>query len=117
VTKPKAIKAKVARPKTGTANVRRPKARKGVAGGGEELVRLVQDVIEQGANTAEDIHRAVLDLPVTMLEKLGLEDTAAEVKKVQDSTIGAIYELIHDINRKVGVLAKDLLKQRKGSKQ
>ena len=116
MTKPKATKAKVARPKTGTANVRRPKARKGIDGG-EELVRLVQDVIEQGANTAEDIHRAVLDLPVTMLEKLGLEDTAAEVKKVQDSTIGAIYELIHDINREVGVLAKDLLKQRKGSKQ
>ena len=46
---------------------------------------------------------------------LGLEDTANEVKKVQDSSIGAAYNLIHEINHKVADLATDLLEQRRGN--
>jgi uncharacterized protein YaaR (DUF327 family) len=78
----------------------------------QKLTRLVEEIIDKGANTAEDINRAILDLPVTMLENLGLEETADDVKKVQDSSIGAIYKLIHDINHKVADLATDLLEQR-----
>jgi uncharacterized protein YaaR (DUF327 family) len=77
----------------------------------QKLTRLVEEVIEKGANTAEEINRAILDLPVTALESLGLEETAEDVKKVQDSSIGAIYRLIHDINHKVADLATDLLEQ------
>jgi hypothetical protein len=80
----------------------------------KKLAKLVEQMIDTGADTAEEIHRAVLDLPITMLESLGLEDTAAGVRKVQDASIGAIYDLIHDINHTVADLAKDLLKQRKG---
>jgi uncharacterized protein YaaR (DUF327 family) len=78
----------------------------------QTLTRLVEEIIDKGANTAEDINRAILDLPVTILENLGLEETADDVKKVQDSSIGAIYKLIHDINHKVADLATDLLEQR-----
>jgi uncharacterized protein YaaR (DUF327 family) len=78
----------------------------------QTLTRLVEEIIDKGANTAEDINRAILELPVTMLENLGLEETADDVKKVQDSSIGAIYKLIHDINHKVADLATDLLEQR-----
>jgi uncharacterized protein YaaR (DUF327 family) len=77
----------------------------------QKLTRLVEGIIDKGANTAEEINRAILDLPVTMLEGLGLEETADDVKKVQDSSIGAIYKLIHDINHKVANLATDLLEQ------
>lgn len=80
-----------------------------------KLARLVEDVIDKGANTAEEINRAILDLPVTVLENLGLGDAASHVKKVQDSTIGAIYALIRDINHKVADLAEDLLEQRKST--
>ncbi len=78
----------------------------------QKLARLVEEVIDKGANTAEEINRAILDLPVTVLESLGLEETADDVKKVQDSSIGAIYKLIHEINHKVVDLATDLLEQR-----
>ena len=81
------------------------------------LARLIEDIIDKGANTAEEINRAVLDLPVTMLESLGLGDTAEHVKKVQDSSIGAIYKLIRDINHKVADLAEDLLHQKKAKKK
>ena len=77
------------------------------------LTQLITDAIDKGADTAEEIHRAVLDLPVTVLDGLGLEDTASTLKRAQDSSIGAIYELIHDINHKVADLAKELLEQRK----
>ena len=44
-----------------------------------ELTRLIEEIIDKGANTAEEINRAVLDLPVTVLDSLGLENTATEV--------------------------------------
>ncbi len=92
-------------PKASTTN----KTRK--ASEEQKLTRLVEEIIDKGANTAEEINRAILDLPVTVLENLGLEETADDVKKVQDSTIGAVYKLIHDINHKVADLATDLLEQ------
>lgn len=77
------------------------------------LTQLITDAIDKGADTAEEIHRAVLDLPVTVLDGLGLEDTASTVKRAQDISLGAIYEIIHDINHKVADLAEELLEQRK----
>jgi hypothetical protein len=78
----------------------------------QQLTRLVEDIIEKGANTAEEINRAVLDLPVSVLDSLGLEETASDVKKLQDRSIGAIYQFIHDVNHRVADLATELLEQR-----
>ena len=75
------------------------------------LTRLIEEAIDKGADTAEEINRAILDLPITVLDSLGMENTSNEVKKVQDSTIGAIYQLVHDINHKVADLATELLEQ------
>lgn len=105
-------KAKVSQHKAGTKAVKKhPVTDK------QKLTRLVEDIIEQGADTAEDINRAVLELPVTVLESLGLKETAEEIKKIQDASLGAIYKLIHDINHEVADLATDLLKQRKAKKK
>jgi len=101
-------KATASKPKTSKAKVSKTKVSDEL-----RLTRLVEDVIDKGANTAEEINRAILDLPVTVLESLGLGDTAEHVKKVQDSSIGAIYTLIRDINHKVADLATDLLEQKK----
>ncbi|MBK6511213.1 MAG: hypothetical protein IPG06_18455 [Haliea sp.] len=123
MSKAKVAKAKVAKTK---AKVAKPAARKSKAGGakvaskapkktpikGKALARLIEDIIEEGANSAEDIHRAVLDLPATMLENLGLKSTSKNMKKVQDSSIGAVYKLIHEINHEVANLATRLLDKR-----
>jgi uncharacterized protein YaaR (DUF327 family) len=77
----------------------------------QTLTRLIEEVIEKGANTAEEINRAVLELPVSVLDSLGMEDTATEVKKVKESSIGAVYSLIHNINHKIADLATELLEQ------
>jgi uncharacterized protein YaaR (DUF327 family) len=83
----------------------------------QNLTRLIEEIIDKGADTSEEINRAILDLPVTILENLGLEGTAGGVKKVQDSSIGAIYKLIHEINHQVADLADDLLEQPRSKKR
>lgn len=133
MNKPKASKAKTRKPaarkvKVSTAATSKPAARKAkvskaassksaarvrTASDEQKLARLVEEIIDNGASTAEDIHREVMDLPLKVLERLGLESAAKKVRKVQDSSIGALYELIHEINRQVAGLARDLLKQRK----
>jgi hypothetical protein len=119
MSKPKVAKAKVAKTKIAKTKVARPASRTTKPGGtkaagkaplkGKALARLIEDIIEEGANSAEDIHRAVLALPVTMLENLGLKSTSKSIKKVQDSSIGAVYKLIHEINHEVADLATRLL--------
>jgi hypothetical protein len=74
------------------------------------LAKFIQDAIDKGATTVEDIHKSIADLPLKMLEESELlRGPAKEVRRVQDHTIGAIYDLIRNINQKVGTLASDLL--------
>jgi hypothetical protein len=79
--------------------------------GKKTLTRLIQDAIDEGATTVEGIHKAIADLPLKMLEESDLltKGTAKDVKRVQDHSIGAIYDLIREINQKVGSFASDLL--------
>lgn len=122
MNKPAASRTKAGKPAAGKTKVSKakaskPAARKRTASENQKLAQLVEEVIDKGANTAEEIHRAVMDMPVTVLESLGLASTAKKVKKVQNSSIGALYELIHEINHQVAGLTKDLLKQRKATKK
>ena len=74
------------------------------------LVRFIQDAIDNGATTVEEIHKSIADLPLKILEESELlREPAKEVMRVQDHTLGAIYDLIRDINEKVGGLASELL--------
>jgi hypothetical protein len=75
----------------------------------KELVRLIEEAIKKGATTGEEITRAILDLPVKALEGIELDDSAQDVKKIGDHTIGSVYKLVRNINQKVADLAVDLL--------
>jgi hypothetical protein len=74
------------------------------------LIRVVQDAIDKGATTVEEVHKAVADLPLKILEQSELlKEPAKEAKRLQDRTLGAIYGAIRDINEKVGSFAADML--------
>lgn len=74
------------------------------------LTRMIQDEIDKGATTVEEIHKAIADLPLKVLEGSDLlKGPAKKVRRVQDRTIGAIYDLVRDVNEKVGEFASDLL--------
>lgn len=74
------------------------------------LAKLIQDSIDKGANTVEEVHKSIADLPLKMLEgNERLREPAKEVRHMQDRTIGAIYDLIRKVNEEVGTLAAELL--------
>jgi hypothetical protein len=74
------------------------------------LAKLIQDSIDKGATTVEEIHKSIADLPLKIFEQSELlKGPAKEVRHVQDHTIGAIYDLIRKINEEVGALASELL--------
>ena len=74
------------------------------------LTQLIQEAIDEGATTVEEIHKRIADLPLKILEDADLlPKTAKEIRRVQDETIGAIYEAIRDVNDKVATLASDIL--------
>ena len=83
-------------------------------GGRSEATRLadlVQQAVDDGADTAEEIHKAVADLPLEVLAKLDIfKESARDVRRVQDASIGAIYDLVHRVNREVAKLARELAK-------
>ena len=113
-TKTKTKKPTASKTKTVKAKAKsKAKAKTKKTADQQTLARLIEDIIDDGADTAEEIHRAVLDLPINVLVNLGLGGPAKEVRRIQDASIGAIYKLIHDINHEVADLASDLLKKRK----
>jgi uncharacterized membrane-anchored protein YhcB (DUF1043 family) len=78
--------------------------------GKKTLISLVQEEIDKGATTVEEIHKAIADLPLKFLEDSDLlKGTAKEVRRVQDHSIGAIYDVIREVNEKIGTFASDLL--------
>jgi len=81
------------------------------------LTELIEDAVNKGANTVEQIHREIADLPLGVLERLGLfERTASDVRRVQDASIGAVYDVIRDVNFLVTKLAGDLIEARPASR-
>lgn len=75
-----------------------------------ELQELVQDSIEKGATTVEQVHRQIANMPLDMLAKVEqLEAPVSQARDFNDRTIGSIYELIHNINNKAGEIAKEML--------
>jgi hypothetical protein len=74
------------------------------------LIRFVQDAIDKGATTVEEIHKSIADLPLKILEESELlREPAKEAKRLQDHTLGAIYGVIREINEQVGGYASELL--------
>lgn len=80
----------------------------------KRLTDLIEEAIDKGATTVEEIHKAIADLPLKILEEIDfLKKPLKRVEKVQDRSIGAVYDLIRAINEKVAQLARNMLKERR----
>jgi hypothetical protein len=76
------------------------------------LAQLVEQAVDDGADSVEEVHRSIASLPLDVLERLDFfRETVKDVRKVQDTSIGAIYDLIHKVNREVAKLATEMLRQ------
>jgi hypothetical protein len=66
--------------------------------------------VDRGANAAEEIHRAIACIPLDLLEHVdGLGEAVDGVRKLQDRSITAVYELVRGINHDVERVANDLM--------
>lgn len=66
--------------------------------------------IDKGATTVEEIHKSIAGLPLRIMEENDLlRAPAKEIRRFQERAIGAIYDVVRDVNQKVGALATDLL--------
>lgn len=75
-----------------------------------KLADVVRREVDAGANTVEEIHRSIARMPLEVFAKLDIfEQATKEVRKLQDTSIGAIYDLIRKVNHEVAKLAKELL--------
>jgi hypothetical protein len=75
-----------------------------------KIADLVQREVDAGATTVEEIHKSIANLPLDILERLDVfEQTVKDVRKVQNTSIGAVYDLIRRVNHEVGQLAVELL--------
>ena len=75
-----------------------------------KLADVVQREVDAGADTVEEIHRSIARMPLDVFAKLDIfEKATKDVRKLQDTSIGAIYDLIRKVNHEVAKLAKELL--------
>lgn len=76
------------------------------------LKDLVQTAIDKGATSVEDVHKAIANMPLNVLEKIGpLETPAKEFKRIHENSVGAVYDIIRKVNNQVGEIAGSLIGQ------
>jgi hypothetical protein len=74
------------------------------------LPEIVREAVDRGATSVEEVHKAIAHLPLDVLEKLdGLKEPAEKIKRIEDATIGAVYDTIRRANAEVTKLAAELL--------
>ena len=80
----------------------------------KDIADLVEEAIDRGATTVEEIHKAIADLPLKVLEEIQiLKKPIREFRRVQDRSIGVVYDLIRQINERINKLASNMLRKRK----
>ncbi len=75
----------------------------------ETIKDLIQETVDKGVTSVEQVHRAIADLPFAALEQSGLAQQQAEKPRaLVGESIGAVYEAIRRANQEVGQLVSGL---------
>lgn len=76
----------------------------------EGIRALVQDAIDRGATSVEEVHKMIAAMPLEALKKIEPLGGAAEsAQELTTRSIGAIYDAIRGVNAQVGEVAKQML--------
>lgn len=74
------------------------------------LQQIVEQAVEDGATTVEQVHRSISSMPFDMLEKIdALQKPVDTARQLHDETVGNIYETIRLLNERAGEIARTVL--------
>lgn len=73
----------------------------------EALKDLLQEAIDKGAHSVEQIHKTIAAMPLSALKDRGL--LSDDVAEKHDESVGAVYDAIRRVNKEVGDLASGLI--------
>jgi hypothetical protein len=78
--------------------------------GPDDIRKLVQDAIDKGATSVEDVHKQIAAMPLAALKNIEPLSGAAEtIEGLTATSIGAVYDTIRKVNEQVGQVAEQLL--------
>ena len=78
----------------------------------KSLKDAVQEAIDNGARTAEEVYLRVSRRPFDQLEKIAaLEGVVRKARGRHDQSVARLYETIRAINKRIGKLADQALKR------
>jgi len=74
----------------------------------ELLKDAIQQAIDRGTTSVEQIHKQIADLPFEFLETTGLlKEDKLGLRDKHRRTIGLVYSTIRSVNRQIGELISD----------
>jgi len=74
----------------------------------ELLKDAIQQAIDRGASSVEQIHQQIADLPFEFLERAGvLGSDKLALREKKRRTIGMVYDAIRGFNRQIGEMISD----------
>ncbi|CBL45729.1 Hypothetical protein HDN1F_21460 [gamma proteobacterium HdN1] len=75
----------------------------------EMLKDMVQEAIDKGATSVEEVHKAIARIPFEVAARSGLlEDDLQKKQDLALQPIGYVYDKIREINRLIGDMASDV---------
>ncbi len=76
----------------------------------KDIKDLVQEAIDKGATSVEEVHQAIASKPFELAEQMAPNILSAKsVEQLQRKTIGSVYDTIRQVNKTVGEIAETLL--------
>ncbi|MBK7000998.1 MAG: hypothetical protein IPH35_13795 [Rhodoferax sp.] len=76
------------------------------------MQKFVQESIDKGATSIEDVHKRLESMPLDFLAQITpLENIAKGSKEILNRSTGNVYESIRLVNMKVGEIAARMLGQ------
>ena len=84
----------------------------------ELLKDFVQEAVDRGATSVEQVHQFIGALPFEALEKAGLlKEDHLQLRDKQRRAVGLVYEAIRNINRQIGELISDQIENLENAQQ
>lgn len=75
-----------------------------------DLKDLVQEAIDDGATSAEEVHNRIAAMPFDQMEKIAaIEGLVQSARSLHDQSVQNVYDAIREVNRRAWKLADEAL--------